>query len=272
MKNAACIGLAIAIGLAATEGLRAERMAPGPYNGYFSETRWGDQILHLGPYHTFVSEEAAKELARHKGKPLEVEVSDISQPLNPGAGMIRSVGEVKQHASFPGLRIEAVVEIKKVKEGEGALVEITLKNETDEEIIIGSAKLAVVLVANSAANEKAIEYEDPDDRAYWYYRYGFFSLGGKEKPRSILCHQVLLRWSDGKFSGIEVDPARNRVMKGDRISVEANGTFSASYRAAKALPEGEYELFVYLTSGNLSSTPGPMSARLPFDVVAKESP
>jgi hypothetical protein len=252
-------------------GSKAEKNGPGTYNGYYNETRWGDKVLHLGPYHTFVSEAAGRVLMKHKGKPLEVEVTDLRHPPI-GRGMIETVGEVKEKGSHQGLRIKAEVESEKVERGKGIKVEITLTNNTDKDIIIDSAQLAVVLATNSTENENEIDYEDPDGRAYWYYRYGYMSLDGGAKPMDIACHQVLLRWSDKMFSGIEVDPARNRVAKGDRITVETNGNFTASYSAAKELPVGEYELFVYVVSGNLSSLPGPMSARLPFDVVRKKAP
>ena len=82
--------------LVASSRVQAERMGPGTYRGYYNETRWGDRVLHLGPYHTFVSEAAAKALTKHKGKPLEVEVSDLSQPPL-GRGMIQAVGKVKEN-------------------------------------------------------------------------------------------------------------------------------------------------------------------------------
>lgn len=266
--NMKTVGLifTIIIVLAAASRVQAERTGPGTYRGYYNETRWGDRVLHLGPYHTFVSEAVAKALLKHKGKPLEVDVTDLSQPPL-GRGMIQAVGKVKENGSLKGLRIKAELESKKVERGDGVTINIALRNSTAKDITIDSAKLAVVLAANSPRSQNKIDYKDPDGRSYWYYRYSYLTSGDEAGPSGIACHQTLLRWSDKQFSGIEVDPARNRVTKGDQITVEANGTFTASYTAAKELPDGEYELFVYLVSGNLSSVPGPMSSRLAFDVV-----
>ena len=118
--------LTIIMVLAATSHVQAERTEPGTYRGYYNETRWGDRVLHLGPYHTFVSEAAAKALLKHKGKPLEVEVTDLSQPPL-GRGMIQAVGKVKENGSHKGLRIKAVLESKKVERGDGVTINIALQ-------------------------------------------------------------------------------------------------------------------------------------------------
>jgi hypothetical protein len=51
------------------------------------------------------------------------------------------------------------------------------------------------------------------------------------------------------------------------IIIEPQGRFEADYVTGKELLPDDYEVFFYLTSGNLSSVPGPMSDRLSFDVV-----
>ena len=70
--------LTVAVLSAVSSSVQAERVGPGTYRGYYDETRWGDRVLHLGPYHSFVTESAAKALIKHKGKPLEVEVLELS--------------------------------------------------------------------------------------------------------------------------------------------------------------------------------------------------
>ncbi|MGY8769660.1 MAG: hypothetical protein ACKVH8_14680 [Pirellulales bacterium] len=87
--------LLVLIPLFPTESVSAEIIAPGKYQGYFETTRWKQNVFHLGPYHLYVAGPAVGKLEKHRGQPLEIEVSKVLQPMNPGAGLIEDIAVIK---------------------------------------------------------------------------------------------------------------------------------------------------------------------------------
>lgn len=92
------------------------------------------------------------------------------------------------------------------------------------------------------------------------------------KSMHISCRRIILPWTGENL----VSQGHNiRVADKDRgfrgpVVIEPKGRFEAEYVAGKELLPDDYEVFFYLTSGNLSSVPGPMSDRLSFDVVERK--
>ncbi|MFT5469279.1 MAG: hypothetical protein ACI8UO_004397 [Verrucomicrobiales bacterium] len=59
----------------------------------------------------------------------------------------------------------------------------------------------------------------------------------------------------------------NAQKAGERILLAPDGSYEAEITVGQELLPDDYEVFFYLATGNLSSLPGPMSARLSFDVI-----
>jgi hypothetical protein len=251
---------------------RAEILGRGPYHGYFTVTRWGHKVLHLGPYHLFVSDSAAHGLEEHRGKPLEVEVSKLSQPINPGAGLIDGIAKVSEKGVARGLILSVELTSKKAVQGKGIVLTLSLQNDSGKAITIWPGTLAIALVTDSPFSNRDIGYKDPDDCAYWYYSYAYHSLEKGKKPMRVACRRIMLPWTaedlvtQGK--GIRVAD-KDRAFRGP-IEIDSEGRFESEYVVGKELLPDDYEVFFYLTSGNFSSVPGPMSNRLPFDIVRRE--
>jgi hypothetical protein len=74
-----------ALALLAQAGLRG----PGKYCGVVVFDRWDTCFLLSGPYITYVSETVKNELRPYAGKAMQVDVSDVFQPVNPGDALIR---------------------------------------------------------------------------------------------------------------------------------------------------------------------------------------
>jgi len=74
-----------ALALVAHAGLRG----PGKYSGVVVFDRWDTCFLLSGPYITYISESVKNELRAYAGKAMQVDASDIFQPLNPGDALIR---------------------------------------------------------------------------------------------------------------------------------------------------------------------------------------
>jgi hypothetical protein len=84
---------------------------------------------------------------------------------------------------------------------------------------------------------------------------------------TIACRQIVLPWTAPKTEGKGIHVAGTDREFNGPVAIEPNGHFQAEYRVGKELLPGQYEVFFYMTSGNLSSDAGPMSKRLSFDVV-----
>jgi hypothetical protein len=71
--------------ITAQAGLRG----PGKYCGVVVFDRWDTCFLLSGPYITYISEGVKNELRKYQGKAMQVDASDVSQPMNPGDALIR---------------------------------------------------------------------------------------------------------------------------------------------------------------------------------------
>lgn len=271
---------------------RAGYIGPGTYYGYVAVDRWKQDVFHTGPYHLFMSDEVARDLAQYRGKPLELNVTQVDQPMNPGGAMIRQIGKVAVKPGEPGLVLSLKPVSQKVEKGKGISVKASLRNESDRDIEIRTQSLALVLVTNKPFPNSAIGYKDPGGRAYWYYGSSYQSYE-KRPPHERLVlrpfsrkiappdtweyrfvsHRVACReiapWSGRQLieQGEKIKPSKRGLMVNGSVVIEPKGQFETTVTVGKELLAGEYEIFFHVNKGNLSYGPGPMSKRIPFDVV-----
>ncbi|MGY8769659.1 MAG: hypothetical protein ACKVH8_14675 [Pirellulales bacterium] len=163
---------------------------------------------------------------------------------------------------------------KKVVQGQGVSLNLSLENNSNQPVIIQPYKLAVVLVTDSPFSNKEIDFEDPDDRAYWYYSYYYvdYTRFGNTNPHRIACRQIKLNMTAGELvkHGDKVRLFSQDDSFNGKVEMAPGGKISVDFTAGKELLPDDYEVFFYQTSGNLSSLPGPRSKRHAFDVVAQE--
>src|SRR6266436_6868465 len=62
---------------------------PGKYSGVVVFDRWDTCFLLSGPYITYISEQVKNELRPYQGKAMQVDASEVFQPMNPGDALIR---------------------------------------------------------------------------------------------------------------------------------------------------------------------------------------
>lgn len=74
-----------ALALLAHAGLRG----PGKYCGVVVFDRWDTCFLLSGPYITYISGNVKNDLRPYAGKAMQVDASDVFQPMNPGDALIR---------------------------------------------------------------------------------------------------------------------------------------------------------------------------------------
>lgn len=71
--------------ISAYAGLRG----PGKYCGVVFFDRWDSCLLLSGPYITYISENVKEKLRPFAGMAIQVDASDVFQPMNPGDALIR---------------------------------------------------------------------------------------------------------------------------------------------------------------------------------------
>lgn len=255
----------------------AEIIGHGVYHGYYVIDRWGQKVFHIGPYHLFLSKQAGKKLEKYSGKPLEIKVSKVSQPVNPGGALITEIENVSIKGINMGLIISVMVESNKIKKGKGLRLHLDLRNDSKEEITIHPGTLAIVLVTKTPFSNKDIGYNDPDDISYWRYQDRYYlPITAPTSLFQVACHEILLPWPVQEFISrgrkVKID-SQTKVYIGKNksyyfpIIIEPDGNFEIYTTVGEELLVGEYEVFFYIMSGNLSYIPGPMSKRISFDVI-----
>jgi hypothetical protein len=251
----------------------AEELGPGVYFGYFNVDRWGQRVFHNGPYHIFVSNEVEKQLKIHVGEPLKLDVKEVYQPGDPGGGIIKTLSGVST-TKIQGLVLDVASESTKSPQGKGISLRLTVHNASAKDITLEPRSLAFVLVTKSPFSNAAIDYKDPDGCAYWYYRTSVRSARRNGSLLRVACRRVLLPWTPQKYAanGQDVVVGRRTPTHLDPgvyypLHVKPGGKFETTVVVGRKLLPGEYEVFFYQSSGNFSHAAGPMSKRLPFEVV-----
>ena len=62
---------------------------PGKYSGVVIFDRWDTCFLLSGPYITYVSNEVKEGLRAYRNQAIQIDASDVMQPINPGDALIR---------------------------------------------------------------------------------------------------------------------------------------------------------------------------------------
>jgi hypothetical protein len=270
---------------------RAEIMLAGTYYGRYAETQWGSKVLYNGAFHVFVSDDAAKVLEEHRGKLLKVEVSSVSQPINPGAGMIEGIHKVTHVQAANGLELSAKVDASRVPQWDGITLRLSLRNISKKPIHLSSDDFAIVFATDSPGKMKGCQA--PTDVADWDNCYSYYSsldqsmkhahnrllaqlgqaaLTAEFAPLTIACHKIQLRSLQMPLSftkNSEPYPdGELRFGKGASVRLAPKEVYEITYRVGTELPPDDYEVYVYRKSRNRSVDV--TSNRLSFDVIERK--
>jgi hypothetical protein len=113
---------------------------PGNYAGVVVFDRWGTCYLFSGVYLMYVSSPRASGLKAYAGKPIVLNAKEVSQPINPGDGLISSyqvVGKPTVNPHHPEARVlELVLEGAGQPPG-GGDVELLVRNKGATAVHLG---------------------------------------------------------------------------------------------------------------------------------------
>lgn len=148
----ACLLASLSASLCTTT--KAGIRGPGKYSGVVIFDRWGGCILFSGVYLMYISEAVKEQLRPYSGQAIELDALEVTQPINPGDGLIRKLKVVgpapksKSPFTFDGIKLMAQpVAVK----GERAALELTITNEGDAPARIDSSRIGFVLLSKKLA-------------------------------------------------------------------------------------------------------------------------
>jgi hypothetical protein len=140
-----CLGLASALVSVASGGIRST----GKYCGTVIFDRWDGCILYSGIYVMYVSEAVKAPLREHRSKSVEIDAKKVSQPINPGDGLIKELVYLRPAPTardwIPleglGLRVDPALTVD-----EKARLTITVSNNGTRDVEVRRDELAPTLL------------------------------------------------------------------------------------------------------------------------------
>ena len=231
----------------------AGERGPGTYCGVAVFDRWDACTLYSGIYVMYVSERVKEKLRMHAGKALAVDAKKVSQPINPGDGLISDLAVLgaapppRNWITISGLTLRASPDFK---DGEKPSIVIALANSGKKNVKIFGSELAPTLLAKG-------KHLVPDGPSYALVTRQAFISGGSE-PRT-----------SGR--GLSEDgPYTWKIDKAVPISFTLKPGEERRVRITFDLPKGEYD-FLAGYAGGVHQERALASNLVAFDVADKGS-
>lgn len=234
--------------------------SPGKYSGVVVFDRWDGCTLFSGIYVMYVSEKVKEQLRPYAGKAVQINATDVYQPMNPGDGLIKAfeyIGPAGGKQPY-GVELEAL-ELKSMiacADGEKPAVEMEIVNHGKDAVKIDSRELALTLLMNQDDRTKGLSPSDGPSAAL-VTRQNFWALieGQSRWQGRGVRHGTEYRWSIGQENAL---PRVFELEAGEKRRVKI--TFD--------LGEGEYE-FLCGYGGGVHEGKCLASNLVAFDVDAK---
>lgn len=207
----------------------AEYLGPGKYYGVVVFDRWDGCILYRGIYLTYISEAVKEQLRPHARQLVEINATDVFQPVNPGDGRIRKFKylrpyQTKEKFTVAGIKMRS---FPAFKDGERPSVIMELLNTSEQDREILSEELAPTLLTKQPLRLMELSPSDGPSVALLTRR-SIENIARYGGSGSGVARGIPYSWSLAK----EDAPPRKFVLKpGEKKQIRI--TFD--------LPEGEYE-------------------------------
>lgn len=158
--------IAVCLLVVVSTNVHAGIRGKGKYSGVVIFDRWDTCFLLSGPYITYISEAVKEQLRPYAGRAIQIDVAEISQPMNPGDGLVRSYVILGEASDDPSDPIGNKIEIKTEPAFDGKSIpmfDITVRNISLERVSVTPSELGPTLLglnhgAFSASDGKLVAW------------------------------------------------------------------------------------------------------------------
>lgn len=228
-------------------GIRSE----GKYSGVVVFDRWDGCTLYSGVYVMYISENVKEQLRAHAGKCVQIDATDVVQPMNPGDGLIRqfkvlgAAPEAKEWESLDGLKLSVV---RVFEDGHTPEFLIRVENIGDKPCVLRMNSLAPTVLKGKPTGRIGLNPSDGPSFAAVTRQSFWIDLDG---PR--------MQETNGTWQWRVTSPEKLN----SSVSLDPKATFEL--RLSFSLPPGEYD-FLTGYGGGVHENQGIASNRIGFDV------
>lgn len=224
---ALCIAVVAGAWMVCEAGIRS----PGEYCGIVIFDRWDGCTLYSGIYVMYISEKVKEGLRKYAGQPVQIDAKEVSQPENPGDGLIGKfeyLGKAPADRNWvkaEGLHLESSITVG--KDGK-AIATITIENKGADAVKLFSQELAFTLLVKKNGKEGILGVSDGPSFALITRQ--SFEIGTDE-PRwkgEGIAWGTTYSWTIGKENALPHE-----------FTIESKAR--KEIRIAFDLPDGEYD-------------------------------
>ena len=205
----------------------------GKYSGVVIFDRWDTCFLLSGPYITYISEAVKEQLRPYAGQAIQIDVTEVDQPMNPGDGLVKSyaiLGEAPDDPSDP-IAHKIVVKGEPAFDGKSApIFDISVRNLSLERVSISPTEVGLTLLG---INQAAFMSTSDGKSVAWITRADLAPRGPDQTVTSSWTSTVAGKTVYAKYNAVEPCSFQNRV--------ELTSDQSVSCRVRLDVPNGEYQ-------------------------------
>ena len=235
MRQLAAIAVYLALCSLLTT-VHAAFRGPGKYSGVVIFDRWDTCFLLSGTYITYISEAVKEELRPYAGQAIQIDVTDIVQPMNPGDGRATSYAILGLASDDPSDPIDDQIEIvaEPAFEGLGVpLFDITVKNVSLKPVTVNPSEIGPTLLGVNGG--MAFSPSDGKSTA-WVTRVNLAPRGPDQTG------PVTSTWTLGEKTIYAKFNVEEPCTFNDRFELAAQESMSC--RVHFDVPAGEYQFIV----------------------------
>lgn len=255
LRQLAAIAASLAL-LSVLTTVHAGLRGPGKYSGVVIFDRWGTCFLLSGPYITYISEAVKVDLRPYAGQAIQVDVTDISQPMNPGDGLITQYTIVGPAPDDPSNPIANRLEIEAEPAfagGSAPVFDITIRNISLKSVSVAPSEVGPTILGT---NRGAFGPSDGKSMA-WITRADLVPRGPEQTAAAGWSSTV-----NGKTIYAKYRVEQPCTLK-DRVELAASG--SVNCRVRFDVSAGEYQ-FIVGYGGGVHAWKSIVSNAISFDV------
>lgn len=141
--------VALIIFLTLVTRIFAGERGPGKYSGIVIFDQWDTCYLYSGIYLMYVAEKEKEKLRKYKGQSIEIDAKKVTQPMNPGDGLISEfdfLGLAKTTEHTPNVEGLHLSVTPKFNANGSVHFQVEIENQSDKTITVSTNDIAPTLL------------------------------------------------------------------------------------------------------------------------------